>query len=229
MNGWSTTTTTHRVALAPALAAAGPRLGLAWRDSDRSLRATAIEPGSWPAPATLPERTAHALGLTPSGPDGVMLGWVGNDSRVNLVQLAAGGPGTGLWLPQPKLRLDQARTQRAPALCQHRGSLVLGWTGTDRRVNLLDLARPGQPPIRLDAARRSQAPALASHAGHLILAWTGSDRRVNMLMNALDPAEPPMRFDEARSSWAPALCSHGGALLLAWTGTDRHPNLGLLS
>lgn len=38
------------------------------------------------------------------------------------------------------LRIEQTRRVCAPAMCGHRGNLVLAWTGNDRRVNLLTLA-----------------------------------------------------------------------------------------
>jgi hypothetical protein len=69
----------------------------------------------------------------------------------------------------------------APALGSHQGSLVLAWTGSDHRVNILTGAEePHGPPVRLDEARTAHAPALCSHQGGLIVAWSGTDRRLNL-------------------------------------------------
>jgi hypothetical protein len=38
------------------------------------------------------------------------------------------------------VRLDEARTRHAPALCSHQGSLIVAWSGTDNRLNLARLS-----------------------------------------------------------------------------------------
>jgi len=43
----------------------------------------------------------------------------------------------GNWSAAP-VRLE-AKSDYAPAVCSHHGSLILAWTGTDRRLNI------GQP------------------------------------------------------------------------------------
>jgi hypothetical protein len=158
-----------------------------------------------------------------------MLAWTGTDRRVNLL---AAGPGPYLGSGPPgtaKTTLEQARSADPPALCWHRDSLVLAWTGTDHRVNIVaDAMNPPGPPVRLDGARTMHAPALCSHQGSLVLAWTGSDHRVNILTGAEEPHGPPVRLDEARTAHAPALCSHQGGLIVAWSGTDRRLNLARL-
>jgi hypothetical protein len=64
--------------------------------------------------------------------------------------------------------------QFQPALCSHRGSLVLAWTGSWSRIHILaDLQRPHGAPVRLGEARGT--PALCSHEDKLILAWSSKD------------------------------------------------------
>jgi len=36
-----------------------------------------------------------------------------------------------------------ATSVHPPALCAHDGDLLVGWTGTDRRLNIARLPRPG--------------------------------------------------------------------------------------
>lgn len=222
------TSSTRRVALAPALAASGDRLYLAWTGSDAALNLLAAEPAA-PAPLTLRERSRHSPSLAPSGDGSLVLAWTGTDRRVNVLALdqgpypAPGAPGAA------KTTLEQARSADPPAVCRHRGSLILAWTGTDHCVNIAaDATAPAVPPVRLDKARTMNAPALCSHQGGLVLAWTGTDHRVNILTGAEEPLGTPVRLDEARTRHAPALCSHQGSLFVAWCGTDSRLNLARL-
>ena len=218
---------TQTIALPPSMAGFGERLYLAWPGTDRALNVLGVEPGAGSSPAKLKERSTESPSLTTSGQGRLTLAWIGTDRHVNLVKI------TEDWLAAPsrpeqaKNRLEQAKSSCAPAVCSHHGRLILAWTGTDRRVNILtDAQDPSRPPIRLEQAKSSCAPAVCSHHGRLILAWTGTDRRVNILTDAQDPSRPPIRLEQAKSSCAPAVCSHHGNLILAWTGTDRRPNLG---
>jgi hypothetical protein len=102
------TSSTRRVGLAPALAAAGDRLYVAWTGSHAALNLLAAEAPAQ-APLTLRERSGHAPSLATSGDAG------------------------------PPVRLDGARTRHAPVLCSHQGSLIVGWCGTDGRLNLARL------------------------------------------------------------------------------------------
>jgi len=226
--GTGETSSTRHVGLAPALATSGDGLYLAWRGSDAALNLLAAEDPAQ-APLTLRERSGHSPALAASGDGGLVLSWTGTDRRVNLLTagqgpyLGSGPAGTA------KTTLEQARSADPPALCWHRDSLVLAWTGTDHRVNIMaDAMNPPGPPARLDDARTMHAPALCSHQGSLVLAWTGTDHRVNILTGAAEPHGSPVRLDGARTAHAPALCSHQGGLIVAWSGTDRRLNLARL-
>ena len=223
------TSSTRRVALAPSLATAGDRLYLAWTGSNSAVNLLAAEPPA-PAPLALRERSGHSPSIAASGDGGLMLAWTGTDRHVNLLTLdhepspEPGAPGAA------KTTLEQARSADPPAVCCHRGSPVLAWTGTDHRVNIVTGATPSAgPPVRLDGARSAHGPALCSHQGGLVLAWTGTDHHVNILTGAEQPLGTPVRLDEARTMHAPALCSHQGSLIVAWSGTDRRLNLARLS
>lgn len=222
------TSSTRRVGLAPALAAAGDRLYLAWTGSHAALNLLAAEAPAQ-APLTLRERSGHAPSLATSGDAGLVLAWTGSDRHVNLLALGHGpypAPGPS---GAAKTTLEQARSTDPPAVCCHQGSLVLAWTGSDHCVNIAAGATdPAGPPVRLDAARTRHAPALCSHRGGLVLAWTGTDHRVNILTGAEQPLGTPVRLDGARTRHAPVLCSHQGSLIVGWCGTDGRLNLARL-
>ena len=219
---------TRRVALAPSLAASGDRLYLAWTGSNAALNLLAAEAPAQ-APLTLRERSGHSPSLAPSGDGGLVLAWTGTDRHVNLLPLDQGpypAPGAA---GAAKSTLEQARTADPPAVCFHRGNLVLAWTGTDHCVNIAaGVTAPAVRPARLDGARTLHAPALCSHQGGLVLAWTGTDHRVNILTGAEEPLSTPVRLDEARTRHAPALCSYQDSLFVAWCGTDGRLNLARL-
>jgi hypothetical protein len=59
----------------------------------------------------------------------VLVAWTGSDRRVNLMTVTENRV-------TAHVRLDEARSVVAPAICSHRGRLVLAWTGTDARVNV---------------------------------------------------------------------------------------------
>lgn len=218
----TSSTTTHTIGLRPALAPAGELLHLAWRSSHRALNVTAGAHGGWPSPLQVSERSSRAPALAAAGPGAITLAWTGTDNHVNLLMLADGLPAPAQ-PAAPKSTFEVARTSSGPAVCGHRGEVVVAWTGTDRHVNLMS---PSRPPLWLDLAKSGSAPAVCSHQGALALAWTGSDRRVNVVTDVDHPSL--VRLEQAKSSYSPALCSHRGALVLAWTGTDRRPNLALI-
>jgi len=174
------TSSTRHVGLAPALAISGDRLYLAWTGSDSALNLLAAEDPAQ-APLTLRERSGNSPSLAAPGDGGLVLSWTGTDRRVNLLPA-----GQGPYLPPgppgaAKTTLEQARSADPPALCWHRDDLVLAWTGTDHRVNILTGAEePYGTPVRLDGARTTHAPALCSHQGSLMAGWCGTDRRLNL-------------------------------------------------
>ncbi len=180
-SGTNQSSTTKTVALAPALAGSGARIWLAWTGSDGALNMLGAEYPGYPRPVTFKERTAVSPSLTTTGPGGLAVAWTGTDRHVNLLTVAEDLPGAPLRAGGAKTRFDEAKSDNAPAVCRHQGRLVIAWTGSDRRINLLTVAgyQPSAP-VRLEEARSYGAPALCSHQGRLILAWTGSDRRINL-------------------------------------------------
>jgi hypothetical protein len=219
---------TRRVALAPALAVSGDQLYLAWTGSDAALNLLAAEAPAR-APLTLRERSRHSPSIAAPGDGSLVLAWTGTDRHVNLLALDH-GPYPAPGLPgAAKTTLEQARSTDPPAVCCHQGNLALAWTGSDHCVNIAaDATAPAGPPVRLDGARTMHAPALCSHQGGLVLAWTGTDHHVNILTGAEQPLGTPVRLDEARTRHAPALCSHHGSLVVGWCGTDGRLNLARL-
>jgi hypothetical protein len=131
-NSSSTTT----VGLPPSMAGSADRLYLAWRGGDRALNLQAVVPGVDPAPAELRERSITSPSLTTPDSGGLMLAWAGTDRHVNLAQVTENSLEAPTRLQQAKIRLEKAKSSLAPALCSHHGSLILAWTGTDRRPNL---------------------------------------------------------------------------------------------
>ena len=170
-------TTTESVPLAPALAASGERLYLAWTGGNSALNVLAAQQPGRTAPLTLKERSPNSPSLAAAENGTLLLAWTGNDRHVNLLGLAGEVSGT----PGAKTRFEAAKSGHSPAVCGHRGSLILAWTGTDRRINVLDVTHsPYGAPVRLDEATSGSAPVLCSFQGSLILAWAGGDRRLNL-------------------------------------------------
>ena len=169
----------ENIAVAPALAVSGERLYLAWTDSDYALNLVAAEHAADAVPVTLESVMFPAL--TTAGDDNLMLAWIGRGTHVNLLTLAADSSGVLVPLEGTKTQFEKAKSVYAPAICSHRGSLVLAWTGTDRHVNILTGAEdPHGAPAQLKQAKSSHAPALCSHQGSLIIAWSGSDHHINV-------------------------------------------------
>ena len=219
----------ENIAVAPALAVSGERLYLAWTDSDYALNLLAAEHSADAAPVTLKEPSLDSPSLMTAGDDNLMLAWTGRGFHVNLLTLAADSSGVLVPLEGTKTQFEKAKSYHAPALCSHRGSLVLAWTGSNRHVNILTGAGdPHGAPAQLKQAKSNHAPAVCSHQGSLVLAWTGTDRHVNILTGAGDPHGAPAQLEEVKSGSAPALCSHQGSLIIAWSGTDHHLNVARL-
>jgi hypothetical protein len=167
----------------PALAGSGARLWLAWRNGISSLKVCDAEHPHHPGPVTFEARIAGSLSLTATGTGGLTAAWTGADRHRRLYYLLTmtEDPSGGSLRMGASTRLDVAGSRSTPALCSHQGLLILAWTGTDGRINLLTMAADGPgPPVRLEETRSSGAPALCSHQGLLILAWTGTDLHINL-------------------------------------------------
>lgn len=203
------------VITAPALAGTPERLHLAWTGDRGALTLLTADGRQFSGPTVFGHRSHQAPAVSSSGRGDPVLAWLDKGGRVNLL--------TGTTAP---IRISQARSRLAPALCGHRDTQVLAWTGNDRRVNLLTLHERGPGShLRLDEARTVCAPAVCGHRGGVLLAWTGNDRRVNLLTVVENRVTAPVRLEEARTGHAPAVCSHRGRLTLAWIGTDTHLNV----
>jgi hypothetical protein len=109
-----------------------------------------------------------------------------------------------------------------PALVADRGSLVIGWTGTDTKLNdafSADGQHFGAANTfgAYDNATSQYAPALAVGGnGDLIVAWTGTDNRVNW--KDLETGAGYV-LPTSYSHNAPSLAGVGD-VFLAWTGKD---------
>jgi hypothetical protein len=78
------------------------------------------------------QATAEESGCRPS------LETAGNGNPMRAWRDAGGHINVKSWAGPP-VRLEEARTRRAPALCSHQGSLILAWTGTDHHLHLARL------------------------------------------------------------------------------------------
>ena len=125
--------------MAPALAGSGAPLCLSWAGSDGALNVLGAEHPDYPRPVTFKERTAESPSLTTTEPGGLAVAWTGTDRHVNLLTMAADPSGAPLRVGGAKSRFDEARSDDAPAVCSHEGRLILAWTGSDRRINLVSV------------------------------------------------------------------------------------------
>ncbi|MDP9074027.1 MAG: hypothetical protein M3N98_07610 [Actinomycetota bacterium] len=161
------------------------------------------------------------------------LAWTGSDMHLNVMASSDGvGYGPKLRLAHTSSRLetstdvsvgnmDRRTIGLAPAIAAGESGTDIGWTGTDRRLNVLSLA--SHDPATLGETSYL-GPTLANVAGELALAWTGNDRHVNDMTTQSGTFGPKSSLD-ARSSTTPALCALGDRLVLAWTGSDRRINV----
>lgn len=122
----SSKTNTTWEPLPPALAASGERRYLAWTGSDGALRVVVAERGAFSSPVTFKERTDTSPSVATSE-RGLTLAWIGTDRHVNLCTVAHD------WSSR-KLRLEETKTAVAPAVCSHRGALMVAWAGSGRRL-----------------------------------------------------------------------------------------------
>jgi hypothetical protein len=216
------------VILSPSLAGSGEQLFLAWTKGNGAPQVLVAErPDA--QPVTIRQRSTEPPSVTMSERGELLLAWTGTSGQVNLATVAHD------WSTRP-IGLTKVRSNVGPALCSHRGDLILAWSdlilawiGTDRRINVLTVRgnRPTQP-VRLEQAKSDHPPAVCSHRGDLVLAWTGSDRRINVLTVRGNRPTQPVRLEQAKSDHPPAVCSHRGDLVLAWTGGDRRLNVARL-
>jgi hypothetical protein len=224
----------------PALAGAGADFFMAWRGLDDRLNVALLERadgsiagrgwGDIVEQTVLSQKTASRPALLYSG----SRLWIayreqGSDTlrllrsdtllrRPGPAALPAGLPKTYSQALRATTDHPWQRTEDAPALCQHRGTLLLAWRGAGN--TRLTLARRAGSDLRAYAPLPEQSesgPALASFEGRLYLCWRGLDERLNVASSADggqtfgDQATSPQTTDAA-----PSLAVLGADLLLAW-------------
>jgi hypothetical protein len=214
-----------------AVASSPGRVRLAWTGTDTRLNVlTSADGRVFGDKHTLPFRsyivehdtdsdghsTSKTVALAPAlatNDDGDHLVWTEYPGR--LVWYAFGGHGGG--------GLGEHTTD-PPALAGRGRDMWVGWTGTDRRLNLRSIegGHWGQK-WTLDETS-AYAPAVCASATELALAWTGTDRHLNVMVTRGGQWGAPVRLEET-SSDPPALCPRGDRFALAWTGADRRINV----
>jgi hypothetical protein len=157
------------------------------------------------------------------------------------------GGGYGQVVVQSNMTLDE-KSSTSCALAAGAGQVLLAWTGSDYRINILWSADGasfgGKRTLEHRSSRTVQtssssvgsdgfshsststeplAPALAvAHRGRF-MAWTGTDGRLNVWGADLPP--PAQAVLPERTAHPPALAPWGDELAVAWTGTDRRVNV----
>ena len=221
-------TTTIAVKMPPSLTATPNGLHIAWTGSDTHLRVSRLPTAldEVPLDHTLAETSSEPLSVAALGAE-LVLAWTSHRryadilvSAVNLLVTKAGRFVGPVQLP--------ATSRYRPAVCTIGSEIVLAWTATDRRINVVfSPSSSRQMHLCLDE-KTSHAPALASLGDDVVLAWTGTDHHVNLVLIRDGTVRTPMRLNQ-RSSQAPAVGAHFGDLFLAWTGSDGHLNIAPLS
>lgn len=152
----------------------------------------------------------------------------------------------GQAVPSASAVLDET-SRTACALAAGPGQALLGWTGSDFRLNVLwstdGQGFGGKQTLAHRSSRTVQssstvgndgvgqtsttteplAPALAVARQGRFVAWTGTDGRLNV--GGADLPGSGHTVLPERSANPPALAPWGDELALAWTGTDRRLNV----
>jgi hypothetical protein len=214
---------------APAVAASGGRVFVAWTADDFKRRVNLISTADstlagWDDKITFPESSGGAPALA-AGNGSLFLAWIGFDKHLNLMRW----DGRAEWSPKQTL---SETSGSGPALTFHDGKLYLLWTGTDRArsLNAMTVEADGRlgAHIMLTEASRYR-PGLAFGADGLPrVAWTGvDDGSVNVGIfgaaagKGLRSAAADKSIFGDTAADGPALCAFQGRIAIAWTGTDR--------
>jgi hypothetical protein len=154
--------------------------------------------------------------------------------------------GYGEVVAEGSLILDE-KSSTSCALAARSGEVLLAWTGSDYRINILSSADgrvfEGKQTLGHRSSKTVQtsssvgtdgfsqtttsteplAPALAvAHRGRF-MAWTGTDGRPNVW--GADLPGPAHAVLPERTGHPPALAPWRDELALAWTGSDRRLNV----
>lgn len=216
-------TTPITVTFPPSLAGTPNVLHLASTGSDGHLRISklGLRLDELPVDVTLAETSSGPLSIAAFGGE-LVLGWTSRrpyaDVLVSPIKILVSE--NGRFVAPVELH---ATSRYRPAVCAHGNQIIVAWTATDRRINVLcSPASPSQRRLRLEE-KTSHPPAVCSLGDAIALAWTGTDRHINLAVLRDGTAQSRVRLNHT-SSHEPALCSHFGNLILAWTGSDGRLN-----
>ena len=215
---------------APALAALGNRLFLAWKSSnDETLNLVFTVDGgrTLRGKSTFADTSPFAPTLTAHN-DILFYGWTGvGDGNLNVAKVGFAPDATSVLVDKATLG---ETSDASPALASHLGRLFVAWRGSgNNQINLAFSADDGRSFTgKTTLAETSDAaPALVSGGGRLYLAWTGEDDRLNVARVVLfantaggfgiEGLEGKVTLGET-SGAAPALGSWNDLLFLGWTG-----------
>jgi 1-phosphatidylinositol phosphodiesterase len=170
---------------APALAAYGGRIYLAWSNDGR-LYVTSTPDGNqwqWETPFNLSwvnGASAPALAVDPVNGN-IILACTDGNGRINVM---SSFDGVNWITPGP---IGGRATIVAPALAVYNRWIYLAWTGTDGRLNVMSSPDGNNqiwsaaPPLpETSGAPDKDAPTLAVVNGRLYLGWVGPDRSLNL-------------------------------------------------
>ena len=131
----------------------------------------------------------------------------------------------GATLQGPQL-LD-GQSNQAPAMAVHANEIHLGFTGTDKRLNLWTLGRDGLFGSKVISEDTSDAgPALASFTNssnhsYLYMAFRGTNDDIYVCSSEKSDFSNKVNSGN-ESDFAPAIAAMNGRLFLAFTGTNDH-------
>jgi hypothetical protein len=219
---------TVTVTFPPSLAGTPNGLHLAWTGSDTHLRLATFAMGldEVPVDVTLAETSSGPCSIAAFG-SGLLLGWTLRrpyaDVLVSPIKLLVSDGGR--FSAPAHLK---ATSRYRPAVCGVGDQIVVAWTATDRRINIvISPGSPSQKRLHLEA-KTSHPPALSSLGDTVVVAWTGTDRHINLMAIRNRTAQAHVRLNQT-TSLGPALFSHLDELILAWTGGGGRLNVAWFS
>jgi hypothetical protein len=188
---------------------------------------------------TLPETSDHSPSLAFFG-GRLFIAWKGSgNENLNVAFSQPLSAGVRPVFDLKRKHTSGERSDDAPTLAVHHGTLFIGWKGSGNDnlnvavVEFLDLgggeASIGGIVNKLTLGdTSSKAPALASHNDKLFIAWKGSgnDNLNLMYSDVVGSFRTDLKhISEETSDSAPALASHRGKLFIGWKGEDLPSHL----
>lgn len=123
----------------------------------------------------------------------------------------------------------------SPAMARLGGRTFVAWTGTDQRLNVMELRfeprTPQSAPRWVQGGKAilqeysAFGPALCSDGGMLFLAWTGTDGRLNVARSNDGRSFFEKKTLAETSAAAPGLCLGSETYILSWTSSDGQNRL----